>query len=85
MEALLMHDDNWKSRDESLLDLVDEILTEEEAAVVNLVVIGRWTFRDFARERGISVGYAHKLKVRALDKLRKALGDEGVRNGCDEE
>ena len=79
----MMHDDNWKPRDESLWDQVDEVLTDDEKAVVELVVLGEWSYRQIAAELGISVGYAHKLKVRAFKKLAEALG-ERVRNGSDE-
>jgi DNA-directed RNA polymerase specialized sigma24 family protein len=75
-EALMMHDDNWKPRDESLWDIVDGVLTEDEKAVVELVVLGEWSFRQVATELGISVGHAHALKVRAFKKLAEALKDE---------
>jgi DNA-directed RNA polymerase specialized sigma24 family protein len=83
IEALMMHDDNWKPRDETLWDQVDEVLDEDEKAVVELVVLGGWSFRQIAAELGMSVGRAHNLKVRAFKKLAEALS-ERVRNGSDE-
>ena len=75
-EALMMHDDNWKPRDESLWDTVDDVLDDDEKAVVELVVLGQWSFRQIAAELGMSVGRAHKLKVRAFQKLAEALDDK---------
>jgi DNA-directed RNA polymerase specialized sigma24 family protein len=72
-EALMMHDDNWKPRDESLWDVVDEVLDEDEKAVLELVVLGQWSFRQIAAELGMSVGRAHALKVKAFKKLEVAL------------
>jgi DNA-directed RNA polymerase specialized sigma24 family protein len=83
MEALMMHDDNYKPRDESLWDIVDGVLTDAEKSVVELVVLGQWSYRQVATELNISVGHAHALKVRAFKKLTEALS-ERVRNGSDE-
>jgi DNA-directed RNA polymerase specialized sigma24 family protein len=72
-EALMMHDDNWKPRDESLWDVVDAVLDEDEKAVLELVVLGQWSFRQIATELGMSLGRAHNLKVKAFNKLAEAL------------
>jgi len=72
-EAMMIHDDNWKPRDESLWDRVDEVLDDDEKAVVELVVLGGWSYRQIATELGMSVGRAHNLKVRAFKKLEVAL------------
>lgn len=79
----MMHDDEWKPRDESLWDEVDAVLTEDEKAVVELVVLGQWSFRKIAAELGMSVGRAHALKVRAFAKLAEALS-ERVQQRSDE-
>lgn len=84
MEALMMHDDNWKPRDESLWDIVDAVLTPDERTVVDLIVLGEWSFRDVAAEMKCSVGWVHALKVRAFKKLAEALS-ERVRNRGDTE
>jgi len=70
---MMIHDDNWKPRDESLWDRVDEVLDDDEKAVVELVVLGGWSYRQIATELGMSVGRAHNLKVRAFKKLEVAL------------
>lgn len=79
----MMDDDDWKPRTEGLLDLMDEILTDEEQEVLSMVVLGGMSYRKVANATGFSVGKCHSLKQRAIEKLRKALTDAEVRNGCD--
>lgn len=80
----MMDDDDWKPRDESLMDLVEEVLTEDEQEVMSMVVLGQMSYRKVAQVTGFSVGKCHALKHSAIEKLRKALTDAGVRNGSDE-
>ncbi len=76
----MMDDDDWKPRDESLLDLVEEILTDEEQEVMSMKVHGGMSFRQIADATGFSLGKCHSLHHRALEKLRKALTDEDTEN-----
>lgn len=76
IEALMFHDDNFDPRSEGLLDLFEELLSEEEKWIVDAIVFDRRSYRTVARQMDRSVGYVHKACRRALDKLK-----EGIENG----
>ncbi len=79
IEALMMDQEtNWSERDESLLDLVDDTLTDEEVEVVNLKVFDNRSFRFIAARMGWSVGKAHGVYHRAIEKMRKAIENENT-------
>jgi RNA polymerase sigma factor (sigma-70 family) len=77
LEALMIGDDNWKPRDESFLDVYETVLTGKERTVVDMVVLEGLSFREVSRQLGISVGQAHALKHRAMEKLREAIRNRG--------
>lgn len=72
----MMDDDDWKPRDESLLDLVEDVLTPEEYEVMSMKVLGGLSFRQIASMTGFSLGKCHALHHRAIEKLRKALTND---------
>lgn len=79
----MFHDESYDPRTEGLLDLVDDLLTDEERWVVDAIVFDRRSYRTVASQMSRSVGYVWNVNRRALDKLKEALS-ERVRNGSDE-
>jgi DNA-directed RNA polymerase specialized sigma24 family protein len=73
IEALMFHDETFDPRTEGLLDLFDEILTEEEKWVVEAIVFDRRPYREVAVQMNRSPGYVHKVNHRALGKLRERI------------
>jgi DNA-directed RNA polymerase specialized sigma24 family protein len=78
IEALMFHDDSFDSRTEGLLDLFDEVLTDEEKWVVEAIVWDRRPYREVALQMNRSPAYVHKVCHRALDKLKERIEGENA-------
>lgn len=66
-----------KSIVEETLTIVKQLSTIEQRIFLETIYTDYpITEREFARRNGCSAGYVHKLKVKVLDKIRSALGEE---------
>ncbi|MCX7829315.1 MAG: hypothetical protein N2315_09020, partial [Thermanaerothrix sp.] len=56
------------------LELALESLSERESSVVRALVLEDRSAREVAESKGLDVSYIHKIRRRALAKLREVLG-----------